>query len=191
MLHRGHVPQLESLTLRDRALLLRPWTEEDAPTLKAVCGDAEVCRFTTVPWTYSLARAREWVHRQRAHAAAGTGVVLAITCDAETTPVGSVNLLRSTGDVRQATLGYWLVPEARGRGLVTTAAALVCAWGFDEMNLARIELAILSENDRSHRVAERLGAAREGLRRGSHFADHRAWDVVIYSLARNPYRAER
>lgn len=151
----------------------------------------EVCRFTTVPWKYSPARAREWVRRQRAHAAAGTGVVLAITCDAETTPVGSVNLLRSSVDVRQATLGYWLVPEARGRGLVTAAAALVCAWGFEEMDLARIELAILPENDPSLRVAERLGAVREGLRRGSHVADDRAWDMVIYALTRNPHGVER
>jgi len=176
------VRQLRELAVRDPALVLRPWTEDDASSLEAVCGDADVCRFTSVPWTYSTEQARKWVRRQRAYMAARTGLVLAVTRQPDTTPVGSVNLLRSSGGTRQAELGYWLVPEARGHGLAATAAAMVCVRGFDEMNLARIELAVLPGNRPSHHVAERLGAVREGLCHGSHQADGRAWDMVIYSL---------
>jgi RimJ/RimL family protein N-acetyltransferase len=59
---------------------------------------------------------------------------------------------------------------------------MLCAWAFEQMALTRIELAILPKNAPSHRVAERLGAAREGLRRNSHVAEGRSWDMVIYSL---------
>ena len=96
--------------------------------------------------------------------------------------VGNVNLVRFSDDGREAALGYWLVPAARGRGLATAAARLLCAWGFAELRLARIELAVLPGNASSQRVATRLGAVSAGIRRDSHHAGGRSWDMLIYSL---------
>jgi RimJ/RimL family protein N-acetyltransferase len=179
------VPKLpETLTLRDGVVMLRDWRPDDAPALRPVCGDPDVCRFTSVPWIYERSAATDWIARVGQGRFAGTTLALAIAeADAEL-PVGNVNLVRFGANGRDAALGYWLVPSGRGRGLATRAARLLCDWGFEQLGLARIELAILPDNPASQRVAERLGARSSGLRRDSHRADGRAWDMQIYELDR-------
>jgi [ribosomal protein S5]-alanine N-acetyltransferase len=57
-------------------------------------------------------------------------------------------------------------------------------WGLRDLGLERIEFAILPENLASQRVAERLGAHREGIRKKSHHADGLWWDMTIWSVSR-------
>ena len=177
----------KSLTLGDGELVLRDWHERDAPAIESVCGDWNVCQFTTVPWEYTLNGARAWIRRQQERRSTGTGLALAITNPDEPDPVGNVNLVRFTDDGDEAALGYWLVPAARGHGRAVRAAQLLCNWGFSEFGLQRIELAILPDNRASHAVARRLGAVPEGLRQDSHAAGGQLLEMMIYSLP-NPGR---
>ncbi len=163
-------------------MLLRDWRDEDAPALEPVCGEWDVCAFTSVPWSYSEAGTLEWIEWQRRKRAAGTVLALAIQGRDDDRALGNVNLAGLDGDRREAEIGYWLVPEARGRGLATAAASLLIDWGLREGGLERIEFAVLPENVASQRVAKRLGATSEGLRERSHQAEGRAWDMTIWSL---------
>jgi RimJ/RimL family protein N-acetyltransferase len=170
------------LTIEGDGVLLRDWTEADAPAMRPVCGDPEVCRFTSVPQSYMPESALAWVRRQAERRAAGEGLALAITTGVEdAAPLGTVNLTRFEAG-GGAALGFWLLPAARGAGLASRAAEALCRFGFTELGLARIELAILPENHASRRLAERLGARHEGLRRESHFDAGRFWDMEIYAL---------
>jgi RimJ/RimL family protein N-acetyltransferase len=183
--------------LEDEFVRLRRWRRADAPVLAVVCGEAAVCTFTAVPWTYSPAAAEAWVERQRSRRPEDGALALAIVrrsgsggtapgrADA-TRPVGAVNISRREDDAEVGSLGYWLVPEARGHGLAFAAARLLCGWGFAALGLARIELEIRPDNVASQRLAERLGATREGLRPESHLAEGRRWDMVLYSLRPEP-----
>jgi RimJ/RimL family protein N-acetyltransferase len=184
-------PLPKSLTLHHDEIVLRDWREDDAPALEPVCGDVDVCRFSSVPWTYSLQEARWWIRRIQRARSTGTGLALAITRAGQNQALGNVNLVRFSEDGRQAALGYWLVPAAREQGLAVTAARMLSSWGFEQMALARIELAILPDNTASHHVALRLGATREGVRPDSHEAAGRTWDMVIYALHGPPLPAQR
>jgi RimJ/RimL family protein N-acetyltransferase len=162
-------------------VVLRDWRDDDAPALETVCGDPDVCHFTSVPWTYTLEGARQWIARQRETRRAGEVLALAVTrAGEEAAALGNVNLVRFGEDGSTATLGYWLVPGARRQGLAFPAARLLCDYGFAELGLKRIELAILPQNAASHRVAARLGAVREGPRRDIHRG--REWELIVYSL---------
>ncbi len=171
-----------TLTLTDGRVLLRDWQKADAPVLEGVCGEWDVCQFTSVPWSYSLAEATAWTIRTRQNRSEGKVLSLAIVEMGSGLVVGNVNLSRFSEDGNEAALGYWLVPSARGRGLASAAARTLARWGFEAMGMKRIELAILPENTASHRVAERLGATPEGVRRSSHEAGGRWWDMAIYAL---------
>jgi RimJ/RimL family protein N-acetyltransferase len=175
----------ETLRLESEDVVLRDWRDEDAPALAPVCGERDVCAFTSVPWVYWEGEARAWVERQRAKRAAGTVLALAIQAGDDGRALGNVNLAGFGDGGREAELGYWLVPEARGRGLATAAAGLLVDWGFENLGLERFEFAILPENRASQRVAERLGARSEGLRERSH-QDHEGgwWDMTIWGLRR-------
>jgi RimJ/RimL family protein N-acetyltransferase len=172
------------LHLESERVVLRDWRDEDAPALEPVCGEWDVCAFTSVPWTYSEAEALRWVDRQRQKRAAGTVLALAIQGRDHDRALGNVNLARLDDCGREAAIGYWLVPEARGQGLATAAASLLIDWAMASLGLERVEFAILPENLASQRVAERLGATPEGIRMESHEADGRLWDMTIWSVGR-------
>lgn len=96
--------------------------------------------------------------------------------------LGSASLSEVRLDQGSAAVGYWLAPEARGRGVATQAVRVLARWAFAELGLARLELTCSPDNEASQHVAGRCGFSREGLLR-SHVpfkGDRR--DSVIYSL---------
>jgi RimJ/RimL family protein N-acetyltransferase len=151
--------------LSDATVALREWRTDDAPALKPMRGGPDWDpRYTSLPAEWSEPAARAWIEKLRRRRCAGTAVALAVTLVGEDAPVGNVNLVRFSDDGSSAALGYWLAPAARGRGLATAAARLLCRWGFDELGLERIELLVEPQNGPSRRVAERLGARPDGAR---------------------------
>jgi RimJ/RimL family protein N-acetyltransferase len=173
----------QALRLEGERVILRDWRDEDAPALAPVCGEWDVCAFTSLPWRYSEAEALAWIERQRHKRTAGTVLALAIQGRNDERALGNVNLACRPDADREAEIGYWLIPEARGRGLVTAAASLLIEWALANLGLDRVELAILPQNLASRRVAERLGATPEGIRERSHEAEGRLWDMTIWSLS--------
>ena len=81
-----------------------------------------------------------------------------------------------------ANLGYWVRSSQTRRGLATAAARCVAAFGFRELGLSRIEIVSATANTASHRVAEKLGATREGVLRNRMPVRDRVHDAVIFSL---------
>ncbi len=79
-------------------------------------------------------------------------------------------------------VGYWLAAPARGRGVATRAVRLLCAWAFEELSLARIQLHTLPGNVASERLAERAGFTREGLLRSFAEMKGRRVDINMFSL---------
>jgi hypothetical protein len=59
---------------------------------------------------------------------------------------------------RRAEVGFWVVPWARGRGVVSAALGLALDWAFGDLGLERIEMTALPDNDVVPRVAERFGS---------------------------------
>ncbi len=66
---------------------------------------------------------------------------------------------------RLANLGYWVRTASAGLGDATRAAGLLPRYGFDDLDLTRIEIVMSVENVPSRRVAEKLGAHHEGIMR--------------------------
>jgi hypothetical protein len=93
------------LRLENEHVVLRDWRDSDAPALAPVCGEWDVCAFTSVPWTYSEAGALAWIERQRHKRAAGTVLALAIQSRDDDRALGNVNLTRVLSD------GHGRVPE--------------------------------------------------------------------------------
>lgn len=54
-------------------------------------------------------------------------------------------------------LGYWLHPEAQGRGLITEALTRVTQWFFDEYAGHQLLIKTASTNQAARRTAERAG----------------------------------
>jgi RimJ/RimL family protein N-acetyltransferase len=87
-----------------------------------------------------------------------------------------------TSDQPAGELSYWLLPEARGRGLAYTAVNEMMKIAADA-GLRSLVLDIEEENTASIRVAEHLGAERRAptRRHTDRFGDD--WTMVVYVLA--------
>lgn len=71
--------------------------------------------------------------------------------------LGSVSRYDINLEQGRAATGYWLAPQARGRGVVSAAVRLPARRGFTELGLARVELTCGPDNHASQRVAARCG----------------------------------
>jgi RimJ/RimL family protein N-acetyltransferase len=78
-------------------------------------------------------------------------------------------------------LSYWLLPDARGRGLASAAVAEMKRIAAAE-GLRSLVLDIEEENVASVRVAERLGAARRAPTRVQTDRFGQDWTMVVYVL---------
>ncbi|MCU0477444.1 MAG: GNAT family N-acetyltransferase [Chloroflexi bacterium] len=169
--------------LADDAVLLRLPRDADAPGIAAACTDPEIARWVPIPMPYTIDDAREFLEIVDAGWANGAHATFAIEDRASGTLAGMIGLDRGAVSGR-ASVGYWLAPGARGRGLATRAVRLVAAWAFEDPLLERLELMTLVGNDPSGHVALRAGFEREGiLRRYLPFRE-RLVDAVMYAMLR-------
>lgn len=91
---------------------------------------------------------------------------------------------------RHASIGYDFSRAFWGKGFAQEAARAVLRFGFERMQLNRIEIWTAAENTRSVRLAERLGFARDGLlRRRILEGDGAFHDGTVYGLLRDDWAA--
>ena len=83
---------------------------------------------------------------------------------------------------QMANLGYSVRTSRAGEGIATEAAKLVARYGFEQLGLHRIEIIARPQNVASLRVAEKLGAVREGLLRNRVQHHGAPCDVYMHSL---------
>jgi len=83
---------------------------------------------------------------------------------------------------RRANLGYWVRASRMRQGIATLSTRMVARWGFDALQLQRIEIVAATGNSASQRVAFKVGALCEGLCRNRLRVHDAPTDAYIYSL---------
>jgi RimJ/RimL family protein N-acetyltransferase len=107
--------------------------------------------------------------RQRLHGpwgrhvleAQGEGLMLAVELVATGEVVGDVLLMWSSAEHRGGEIGYVLHPSYSGHGYATEAAHRLLHLAFDELGLHRVVARVDADNQRSARLAARLGMRQE------------------------------
>ena len=148
------IPELRTARLRLRAFRL-----DDLDDYAAMRADPEVARYIGGPlsrreaWDRLAVMIGQWALR-------GYGV-FAIEERASRRVIGHVGILHPY-DWPEPEIAYTIGPAAWGEGYATEAARAVRAWAFDSYAFPRLVSFIVPSNARSIRVAEKLGAARDG-----------------------------
>lgn len=89
-----------------------------------------------------------------------------------------------------AQIGYWLRSSAEGRGTMTRAVMTLLCIGFDILKFERIEIRAAIGNERSWKIAERLGFRLEGVMRRQIRIRGGFADARLYSLLREEWEAQ-
>ncbi len=170
--------------LADDAIVLEPLAQRHAPVFAGLVQDPEIRRFTMVPNRPDRKFVTNWIARYERGWGEGSRAGFAIL-DHAGEIVGFATIFGLEEPGGEAEIGYFVAPEARGRGVAGRAVALLTRWGFDTLGLERIELRIDSENGASTRVAERAGYRLDGVLRSKHFKEGLRTDLGVWSRLRS------
>lgn len=167
--------------VRTQRLSLRPGWVEDAPALTAAFVDERVVmNLARAPWPYVQGDAAWFLSRK---AVAGEPDFLIFAHEAGAVRlVGGIGVHRDDGGARE--LGYWLRPDAWGRGYMTEAGRAVIDTLRDSLRVTRLVSGHFTDNPRSGRVLQRLGFRATGHVVQRHSRARRA-DVpcAVYELS--------
>lgn len=83
---------------------------------------------------------------------------------------------------RSAKIGYWIDEDLQGKGIITESCKILIRFGFDELDLNRIQIDHATDNPKSGAVPERLGFTREGVKRQSAWLYDHFQDMITWSL---------
>ncbi|CAM3887836.1 GNAT family N-acetyltransferase [Kibdelosporangium persicum] len=143
---------------------LRPWRDGDIPVVRAAFDCPDIQRWHTRRID-SDGEALAWITRWDRGWQEETEVNWAIADDDKA--IGQVGLRGISLASSVAELAYWLLPEARGAGVMAKAVEVMTRWCFDTVGFHRLFLKHSTANMASCRVATTAGFVHEGTFRAS------------------------
>ena len=128
-------------TLSDGRVLLRASEPRDLPAIDAGMRDPDVIRWIGPP----EGSAQDVLVQNKERWAQGWPTLS--ICELDGTCVGKVWMSRPEGDSSIGSVGYWLLPVARGRGLATMAVRLLSNWAIRELGVTKVRLTTAPERE--------------------------------------------
>ena len=139
----------------------------------------------------SVAETKAIINMFLGYQAKGALGVYAIVLKKENKMIGTIELFNYVQNFK-AEMWYSLNPNYWGNGLVPEAAEAILAWGFEDLNLKRIEVNLFTDNHQSERVCQKLGMSYEGLIRNGYLRyDGLIFDEKKYSITDKEYFKSR
>lgn len=84
-------------------------------------------------------------------------------------------------------IGYWLIRDMTGKGIITISCRLLVELAFETMGMNRITIRCAVGNTASEKIASRLGFSFEGIERNGERYRDRFFDINVYSLLKHEY----
>lgn len=168
-------------------LKLRIMTPADAADMFAYASDPAVTRHTSWPAHRSIDESRAQLARVVARYERGEVAGWGLEHRAAGRFIGTAGYLRWDVEDRCAEVGYALSRACWGQGLMTEALRAIVAFGFERMQLNRIEARCNADNIGSYRVMEKAGMTFEGTIRERYLVDGAFIDLRLYSILRREY----
>lgn len=163
---------------------LRKWTLEDKELIANICNniDRKYLR-NVIPYPYMEADADWWLNRVQEREGI-SGIYRAIVVDGNY--VGNISV-EQHDDVscKEAEVGYVLLTEYWGKGVMTESVKEICRIAFEELDIIRIEGRTYSPNFGSQRVLEKNGFTLDGIMRQAIYKNGNIYDAYIYSLIKS------
>lgn len=167
-------------------LILRRPEKKDIKHLHRYKNDREIAAMLAgFSMGYSITDLVDWIeaHRQR------KDELLWVIEEKESQQcIGHVGLYNIDYRIRSAEFGILIGERSLwGKGLGRTCTKLVLEYGFNELNLNRIYLSVISTNKRAIRLYRSLGFVEEGCLRKAQFKGGRYLDVLVMALLKDEY----
>jgi len=174
-----------STDLSGDGLLLRPYRPEDSSALGQAVRESVGSVGVWLPWChagYGDAEADAWITHCAQGLRSGEHFVFAAFDAVANQFLGAAGLNQRNREHNFMNLGYWVRTSQKGNGVAVRAVRLVSRFGFEQVGLTRIEIVTALDNRASRRVAEKSGAALEGIARNRLVDRGNPIDAALYAL---------
>ncbi len=161
-------------------LLLRQFVEDDLENVFKGLSHPDIIKYYGVSYN-TLESTREQMKFFADLEENKTGIWWAI-CSADNKifyGAGGLNSLNK--NFKKAEIGFWLLSNFWGKGIMKEAVPLICNYGFNNLGLHRIEGFVESENDNCKRAMAKLDFILEGTMNDCEIKNGRFISLDIYS----------
>lgn len=114
-------------------------------------------------------------------------IEFAILLKEENKVIGGISIRKWNDNNRCADIGYVLSSKYWGRGIITEAIKRIIKYGFEDLNVNRIEAHCDENNIGSYRAMEKAGMKYEGTLREKTFMKGKFINMKFYSILKSEY----
>jgi [ribosomal protein S5]-alanine N-acetyltransferase len=134
---------------------LRNLLPEDEEEIFALRSSDEINKYLDRPKAHTLDDARNFITKIINSTAKNEAIFWAVTLKGGTKFLGSICLWKISREDATAEIGYELLPENHGKGIMQEVIPRVIQFGFEEMKLETIEAELSPRNLKSVRLLEK------------------------------------
>jgi ribosomal-protein-alanine N-acetyltransferase len=174
-------------TLETERLILRKMVLNDAEAVFAYASNSEVSRYTLWETHRSIEDSRAFLEFATQKYENGGEPDWGIVYRGPGCLVGACGLVNWEAEHARAEVGFVLSREYWGRGLMSEAVRAILRFGFERMNLNRIEARCIAENAASARVMEKAGMVYEGTLRQREYIKGAYRDIKLYAILKKGF----
>ena len=168
--------------LETERLILRRVNATDIKQIFALRSNPETMKYIPRPLLKTAEDAMEHIAMIDTKIETNEGINWAITLKGNPKLIGVIGHYRIKPEHYRAEIGYMLLPEYHGKGIVSEAVKEAVNYGFSVMKLHSIEAILDPENHGSAKVLEKNGFVKEAHLKENEFFEGRFLDTVIYSI---------
>jgi RimJ/RimL family protein N-acetyltransferase len=178
-------------TLQYGLVTLRPSAEKDIDSIFNACQDPLIPEFTTVPATYTIDHAIDFVRSDPFSFAERRELRFVIDYGngADTNFAGVISLHTINIKNHTAEIGYWMDKSLRGKGIGTIAAKMITDYGFRSLGFRRIDGLVDVDNLASQKLLTSAGFQKEGILRNKvSREDGRQIDMALFATTDSTWK---
>lgn len=175
-------PEIPTLTFG--LVTLRPSTEADIDAIFAACQDPLIPAFTTVPSSFTIDHAIDFIRSDPFNFAERREIrfVIEFGNGQDRKFAGVISLHTISIKNHTAEIGYWMEKSMREKGIATTAVMMATDLGLSTIGFRRIDGLVDVENLSSQKLLKSAGFAQEGILRNKvTHEDGRQIDMALYA----------
>lgn len=178
-------PKLET----DR-LVLRKLQKEDAQALYEYFSLDDVTKYCDLESFKEIQEADELIKNWNQRYEKNQGIRWGITLKSESRLIGTCGFHNWIMEHHKAEIGYELNPQYWNKGIMTEAIQEILKYGFQVLELNRIEAFIDPQNISSRKLLEKSGLREEGLLKEVFFEKNRFVDANIFAILKRDFKEQ-
>ena len=167
-------------TIKTNRLLLRQFVDSDIENVFKGLSHPDIIKHYGISFA-SLEATKEQMIWFADLEKDGTGTWFAVCSLDNKTFYGAGGLNSLSKEHKKAEIGFWLLPDFWGQGIMKEAMPLICDFGFDKLGLHRIEGFVESENTNCKNAMAKLDFQHEGTMKDCEIKNGKFISLDIYA----------